>query len=75
LSTVPTKSLSQEKPAEANATPRKKRVVIVGGGFAGIAAARALRRSDVDILLLGRRNHHLSFRTGFAFRRSGSGHI
>jgi NADH:quinone reductase (non-electrogenic) len=74
LSTVPTKSLSQEKPAEANATPRKKRVVIVGG-FAGIATARALRRSDVEILLLGRRNHHISFRTGFAFRRSGSGHI
>ena len=38
---------------------RKKRVVIVGGGFAGIAAARALKRSNVDILLLDRRNHHI----------------
>ena len=59
MSTVLTKSLSQEKPAEANATPRKKRVVIVGGGFAGVAAARALRRSDVDILLFDQRNHHI----------------
>ena len=33
--------------------------MIVGGGFAGIAAARALKRSNVDILLLDRRNHHI----------------
>ena len=33
--------------------------MIVGGGFAGIAAARALKRSDVDILLLDRRNHYI----------------
>jgi NADH dehydrogenase len=59
LSTVLTKSFPPEKPAAANAAPRKKRVVIVGGGFAGIAAARALRRSNVDILLLDRRNHHI----------------
>jgi NADH dehydrogenase len=59
LSTVLTKSVPQEKPAEANAAPQRKRVVIIGGGFAGIAAARALKRSDVDILLLDRRNHHI----------------
>jgi NADH:ubiquinone reductase (H+-translocating) len=59
LSTVLTKSLPQDIPVDANATPRKKRVVIVGGGFAGVAAAHALRRSDVDILLLDRRNHHI----------------
>jgi NADH dehydrogenase len=38
---------------------RRKRVVIVGAGFAGIAAARALKRSDVDIVLIDRRNHHI----------------
>jgi NADH:quinone reductase (non-electrogenic) len=59
LSTVLTKSFPQEKPAEASVAPRRKRVVIVGGGFAGIAAARALKHSDVDILLLDRRNHHI----------------
>src|SRR5215813_10674994 len=37
----------------------RKRVVIIGGGFAGIAAARALRRADVDVLLIDRRNHHI----------------
>src|SRR6516225_2184820 len=36
-----------------------KRVVIIGGGFAGIAAARALRRADVDVVLIDRRNHHI----------------
>jgi NADH dehydrogenase len=41
------------------ATPTKKRVVIIGGGFAGIAAARALRRCDAEILLVDRRNHHI----------------
>src|SRR6516162_9184717 len=37
----------------------QKRVVIIGAGFAGIAAARALRHADVDIVLIDRRNHHI----------------
>ena len=36
-----------------------KRVVILGGGFGGIAAARALRRSGAEVLLIDRRNHHI----------------
>jgi NADH dehydrogenase len=36
-----------------------KRVVIVGGGFGGLYAARALRREPVQVTLLDRRNHHL----------------
>jgi NADH dehydrogenase len=39
--------------------PGRKRVVIVGGGFAGIAAAHALRHADVEIVLIDRRNHHI----------------
>ncbi len=35
------------------------RVVIVGGGFAGVSAARALRDCPVDVLLIDRRNHHI----------------
>ena len=37
----------------------KPRIVIVGGGFAGIAAAKALRRCDAEIVLIDRRNHHI----------------
>jgi NADH:ubiquinone reductase (H+-translocating) len=38
---------------------RKPRIVIIGAGFAGIAAAQALRRADADVLLIDRRNHHI----------------
>ena len=34
-------------------------VVIVGGGFAGLDAARALRRAKVAVTILDRRNHHV----------------
>jgi NADH dehydrogenase len=34
-------------------------VVIVGGGFGGLYAARALKRAPVRVTLLDRRNHHL----------------
>jgi NADH dehydrogenase len=33
--------------------------VVVGGGFGGLPATRLLARSDVDVTLLDRRNHHL----------------
>lgn len=36
-----------------------QRVVIVGGGFAGLTAAKRLKRADVSITLLDRTNHHL----------------
>lgn len=35
------------------------RVVIVGGGFGGLSAARALRRAPVRVALIDRRNFHL----------------
>ncbi len=34
-------------------------VLIVGGGFAGLWAARALATADVRITLVDRQNHHL----------------
>jgi NADH dehydrogenase len=37
----------------------RRRVVIVGGGFAGLFAARSLRRAPVDITLIDRAEHHL----------------
>ena len=38
---------------------RRPHVVIVGGGFGGLNAARELRRAPVDITLIDRRNFHL----------------
>jgi NADH:ubiquinone reductase (H+-translocating) len=37
----------------------RKRVVVVGGGFGGLWAVRALRAANVDITLIDRCNHHL----------------
>jgi NADH:ubiquinone reductase (H+-translocating) len=34
-------------------------VVIVGGGFGGLAAAKGLKRSPVEVLLIDRSNHHV----------------
>src|SRR5882724_3377448 len=34
-------------------------VVIVGGGFAGLSAAKALRNAPVRTILVDRTNHHL----------------
>jgi NADH dehydrogenase len=39
--------------------PTRPRVVIIGGGFGGIAAAHALRRAQVDITLIDRTNHFI----------------
>jgi len=36
-----------------------KRIVIIGGGFGGLYAAKALRRAPVQITLVDRRNYHL----------------
>jgi NADH:ubiquinone reductase (H+-translocating) len=39
--------------------PDLHRVLILGGGFAGLVAAQTLKRADVDITLLDKRNFHL----------------
>lgn len=36
-----------------------QKVVILGGGFAGLNAGKALRRADVEITIIDRRNFHL----------------
>src|SRR5258707_2898529 len=37
----------------------KHRVVILGGGFGGLVAAQKLKRANVQITLIDRRNFHL----------------
>ena len=49
-------------PAPWNAvlmSERRHQVVVVGGGFGGIRVAQALARSDVDVTIADRTNHHL----------------
>src|ERR1700677_2453889 len=36
-----------------------KRIMIVGAGFAGLAAAKALRHANADVLVIDRANHNL----------------
>ena len=50
---------SARLPIASDPSVRRKRIVIVGGGFAGIAAARALKRCDAEIVLIDQRNHHI----------------
>src|ERR1700686_3368549 len=56
--------LAETRPEEATAVVQsppgeRKRVVIIGGGFAGLATAHALRHADAEIVLIDRRNHHI----------------
>ena len=37
----------------------RPRVVIVGGGFGGLEAAKGLARAPVDITIVDQRNHHI----------------
>lgn len=44
--------------ATAVGSVERKRVIIIGGGFAGIHAAFSLAKLPLDITLIDRRNHH-----------------
>src|SRR6202034_1804143 len=54
-STVSKKSRSESK----EMTTKAPLVVVVGGGFGGLAAAKGLKCSPVDVLLIDRSNHHV----------------
>ncbi len=41
------------------AAPARPRVVIIGGGFGGLYAARKFRHAPVDVTVIDRTNHHL----------------
>ena len=45
-----------ELPLRTRGLPR---VVVLGGGFGGLSAARALKRANVDVVLIDRNNHHV----------------
>jgi NADH dehydrogenase len=43
---------------KASAKQVRRRVVVLGGGFAGINAAMALAKLPVDVTLVDRKNYH-----------------
>jgi NADH:ubiquinone reductase (H+-translocating) len=53
--------ISEELTMDSNSatTPREPRIIIVGGGFGGIAAARALKKSSARVVLIDKTNHHV----------------
>jgi NADH dehydrogenase len=48
-----------QRPPGTPGDARRPRVVVVGGGFAGLYAARGLAAAPVDVTLVDRVNHHL----------------
>jgi NADH:ubiquinone reductase (H+-translocating) len=61
---VPNASVARTAVAGAPAAPIARRtarpnVVIIGGGFGGLTAARQFSHADVDVTLIDRTNHHL----------------
>ena len=48
--------MSAQSPSTSQPTHR---VVIIGAGFGGLFAARALRKAPVDVTVIDRTNHHL----------------
>lgn len=59
---VPTASVPAPTAAiahRADAVVQRPRVVILGAGFGGLYAAKALRKAAADVFVVDRRNHHL----------------
>src|SRR5438034_8160562 len=52
-------ALDTEYPVWRLPMQKRPHVVIVGGGFGGLYAARALRKAPVEVTLVDRRNFHL----------------
>jgi NADH dehydrogenase len=47
------------QPHGAAAAQHRHRVVVIGSGFGGLTATKALRHADVDIKMIARTQHHL----------------
>src|SRR5438128_12296902 len=51
--------LTTPSPNAGKSENKRWQVVIIGGGFGGLRAARALKSAPVDVTLIDRRNYHL----------------
>ncbi len=47
------------KPKQSKQLKNKPKVVVIGSGFAGLAATKRLGTADVDIILIDKSNHHV----------------
>ncbi len=56
---MPAEPHTSTRVTSTHAADPRPHVVIIGGGFAGLTAARTLARADVRITLIDRTNHHL----------------
>ncbi len=45
-------------PRHEKTMPGRPRIIIVGAGFGGLEAAKALRRAPADVIVIDRQNHH-----------------
>ncbi len=50
--------VEQASGGAGSGVPRMPRIIVIGGGFAGLWAVRALRRARAAVLLVDRSNHH-----------------
>ena len=46
-------------PGTADENGRRHRVVVIGSGFGGLTATKALKRAPVDVTMIARTQHHL----------------
>jgi NADH dehydrogenase len=54
MSAEPTEKLAVARMPRTEQPPAQKRIAIIGAGFAGIAAARALKHADAEVVLARR---------------------
>ena len=50
--------MSRNKADQSPKPESRPRVLVLGGGFAGIGAARKLRKADVDVVLVDGHDYH-----------------
>ena len=55
----PSTSRASTHPHTSNGSRARHHVVVIGSGFGGLAAARRLRRADVDVTIVANTPHHL----------------
>ena len=44
---------------EERSSMNRKKLLIIGGGFAGLHLTRNLKRANLDITIIDKQNHHL----------------